>query len=54
MKRTPSNMKIRTMNRDSLKDPRYEAFNNNTIALPFLVSLMKQPYLGLKHLLGTT
>ena len=48
MKRTRSKMKIRTMNRNNLKDPRHEDFNYNTIALPFffLVSLMKQPFLG--------
>ena len=28
-------MKIRTMNRSNLKDPRHEDFNYNTIALPF-------------------
>ena len=30
MKRTRGNMKIRTMNRNNLKDPRHEAFNYNT------------------------
>ena len=39
-------MKIRTMNRNNLKDPRHEDFNYNTIALSCLVSLMKQPFLG--------
>ena len=40
-------MKIRTMNKNNLKDPRHEDFNYNTIALPFFfVSLMKQPFLG--------
>ena len=34
MKRTRSKMKIRTMNRNNLKDPRHEDFNYNTIALP--------------------
>ena len=29
-------MKIRTMNRNNLKEPRNEAFNYNTIALPFV------------------
>ena len=29
-------MKIRTMNRNNLKDPRHEDFIYNTIALPFL------------------
>ena len=29
-------MKIRTMNRNNLKEPRHEAFNYNTIALPFV------------------
>ena len=28
-------MKIRTMNRNNLKDPRHEDFNYNTISLPF-------------------
>ena len=46
MKRTRSKMKIRTMNRNNLKDPRHEDFNYNTVAPPFLVSLMKQPLLG--------
>ena len=46
MKRTQSNMKIRTMIRNNLKDPRHKAFNNNTIALHFWVSLMKEPFLG--------
>ena len=35
MKRTRSKMKITTMNRNNLKDPRREDFNYNTIALPF-------------------
>ena len=46
MKRTRSKIKIRTMNGNNLKDPRHEDFNYNTIALPFLVYLMKQPFLG--------
>ena len=29
-------MKIRTMNRNNLKEPRHEAFNYNTIALAFV------------------
>ena len=29
-------MKIRTMNRNNLKEPRHEAFNYNTTALPFV------------------
>ena len=45
MKRTQSNMKIKTKNWNNLKDPRHEAFNNNAIALTFLVSLMKQGFL---------
>ena len=48
MKRTRSKMNIRTMNRNVLKDPRHKDFNYNTILLLylFLVSLMKQPFLG--------
>ena len=45
-------MKIRTINRDNLKDPRHEDFNYNTIALPFLVSLMKQPFLDNLNILS--
>ena len=46
MKRTRNKMKIRTMIRNNIKDPRHEYFNYNTIALPFLVYLIKQPFLG--------
>ena len=35
MKRRRSKMKIGTMNRNVLKDPRHKDFNYNTIALPF-------------------
>ena len=35
MKRTRNKMKIRTMIRNNIKDPRHEYFNYNTIALPF-------------------
>ena len=45
-------MKIGTMNRNVLKDPRHKDFNYNTIALPFLVSLMKQPFLGNLNILN--
>ena len=31
-----SNMKIRSMNRNNLKDPRQVPFNSNKIALPFV------------------
>ena len=37
---------------DNLKDPRHEDFNYNTIALPFLVSLMKQPFLDNLNILS--
>ena len=41
-------MKIRTMNRNNLKDPRHEEFNYNTIAPPFFgfFNETKQPFLG--------
>ena len=39
-------MKIRTTNRNNLRDPRHEAFNYNMIVLPLLVSLMKQLLFG--------
>ena len=52
MKRTRTNMKIRTMNGDNLKDPTHEAFNYNTITLPFFnVTILSWQ---LKHLYSTT
>ena len=38
-------MKKTTMNRNNLKDPRHEASNYNTTALPFFF-LIKQPFIG--------
>ena len=48
-------MKIRTMNRNNLKDLRHEAFNYNTIALPF-VGFFNETTLSwqLKHLFSAT
>ena len=55
MKRTRSKMKIRTLNRNNLKDPRRDDFNYNTIALPFF-GFFNETTLSwqLKHLFNTT
>ena len=55
MKRTRSKMKVRTMNRNNLKDPRREDFNYNTIALKFF-GFFNETTLSwqLKHLKLTT
>ena len=47
-------MKIRTMNRSNSKDPRLDAFNYNTIALPY-VGFFNETTLSwqLKHLFST-
>ena len=55
MKRTRSKMKIRTMNRNVLKDPRHKDFNYNTIALPFFGFFNERTLSWqLKHLFSTT
>ena len=48
-------MKIRTMNRNNLKDPRHQDFNYNTIALP-IFGFFNETTLSwqLKHLFSTT
>ena len=48
-------MKIRTMNSNNLKEPRHEAFNYNTTALPF-VGFFNETTLSwqLKHLFSAT
>ena len=55
MKSTRSKMKIRTMNRNVLKDPRHKDFNYNTIALHFF-GFFNETTLSwqLKHLFSTT
>ena len=48
-------MKIRTMNRNNLKDPRHEDFNYNIIAVAFF-GFFNETTLSwqLKHLFSTT
>ena len=47
-------MKLKTMNKNNLKEPRHEAFNYNTVALPFVGVFKTTLSWQLKHLFSAT